>query len=71
MTAASIKQGISYMTNNKGKHTALVFDLKNKAVKELMEDFMDTLDAIDSLNDLTPRKSLKEVRKNLLTSKQT
>ena len=69
MTSASIKQGISYMTNNKGKQTALVFDLKNKDVKELMEDFMDTLDAIDSLNDSTPRKSLKEVRKNLLTSK--
>ena len=69
MTTVSIKQGISYMTNNKGKQTALVFDLKNNAVKELMEDFMDTLDAIDSLNDSTPRKSLSEVRKNLLTSK--
>jgi hypothetical protein len=69
MTTVSIKQGISYMTNNKGKQTALVFDLKNKAVRELMEDFMDTLDAIDSLNDSTPRKSLKEVRENLLTSK--
>lgn len=69
MTTVSIKQGISYMTNNKGKQTALVFDLKNKAVRELMEDFMDTLDAIDSLNDSTPRKSLREVRENLLTSK--
>jgi hypothetical protein len=69
MTTVSIKQGISYITNNKGKQTALVFDLKNKAVRELMEDFMDTLDAIDSLNDSTPRKSLREVRENLLTSK--
>lgn len=69
MTTASIKQGISYMTNNKGKQTAVVFDLKNKAVKEFMEDFMDTLDAIDSLNDSTPRKSLEEVRKNLLASR--
>lgn len=69
MTTVSIKQGISYMTNNKGKQTALVFDLKNKAVRELMEDFMDTLDAVDSLNDSTPRKSLREVRENLLTSK--
>jgi hypothetical protein len=69
MTTVSIKQGISYMTNNKGKQTALVFDLKNKAVRELMEDFMDTLDAIDSLNDSTPRKSLREIRENLLTSK--
>lgn len=69
MTTATIKQGISYVTNNKGEQTAMVFDLKNKAVKELMEDFMDTLDAIDSLNDSTPRKSLDEVRKNLLASK--
>ena len=69
MTTATIKKGISYVTNNKGKQTAVVFDLKNKAVKELMEDFMDTLDAIDSLNDSTPRKSLEEVRKNLLASK--
>lgn len=69
MTTATIKQGISYVTNNKGKQTAIVFDLKNKAVKELMEDFMDTLDAIDSLNDSAPRKFLQEVRKNLLASK--
>jgi hypothetical protein len=69
MTTASIKQGISYMTNNKGKRTGVVFDLKNKAVKELMEDFMDTLDAIDSLNDSTPRKSLKEVKETLLAHK--
>ena len=69
MTTATIKQGISYVTNNRGKQTAVVFDLKNKAVKELMEDFMDTLDAIDSLNDSTPRKSLEDVRKILLASK--
>jgi|GEM_PF-2627508 len=69
MTTATIKQGISYMTNNEGKQTAVVFDLKNKAVKELMEDFMDTLDAIDSLNGSVPRRSLAEVRKNLLASK--
>jgi hypothetical protein len=66
MTATTIKEGISYLTNNKGKKTAVVFDLKNKAVKELMEDFMDTLDAMDSLNDPTSRKPLEEVRKNLL-----
>ncbi len=69
MTKATIKQGISYVTNNRGKQTAMVFDLKNKAIKELMEDFMDTLDTIDSLNDSTPRKSLEEVKKNLLASK--
>ena len=69
MITATIKQGISYVTNNRGKQTAVVFDLKNKAVKELMEDFMDTLDAIDSLNDSTTRKSLEDVRKILLASK--
>jgi crotonobetainyl-CoA:carnitine CoA-transferase CaiB-like acyl-CoA transferase len=66
MTATTIKDGISYLTNNKGKKTAVVFDLKNKAVKELMEDFMDTLDAMDSLSDPTPRKSLSEIKQSLL-----
>ena len=69
MSISDIKQGISYLTNNKGKQTAVVFDLKNKAVKEIMEDFMDTLDAIDSLSELTPRKSIDEVGKSLLGSK--
>ena len=65
MSTKTIKQGISYLTNDKGKQTAVVFDLKNKAIKELMEDFMDTLDAIDSLADPTPRKSLAEVLKGV------
>lgn len=69
MTTATIKQGISYVTNNKGKQTAMVFDLKNKVIKELMEDFMDTLDAMDSLNDSTPRKSLEEIKQIFLASK--
>jgi hypothetical protein len=65
MSTKTIKQGISYLTNNKGKQTAVVFDLKNKAVKELIEDFMDTIDAIDSLADTTPRKSLNEIMKSI------
>lgn len=65
MDTKTIKRGISYLTNDKGKQTAVVFDLKNKAVKELMEDFMDTIDAIDSLNDITPRKSLSEIMKSI------
>jgi hypothetical protein len=69
METATIKQGISYLTNNKGKQTAVVFDLKNKAVKEFMEDFLDTLEAMESLNDPTPRKSLEEVRKDFLSVK--
>jgi hypothetical protein len=69
METATIKQGISYLTNNKGKQTAVVFDLKNKAVKEFMEDFLDTLEAIESLNDPTPRKSLEDVRKGFLSVK--
>ena len=65
MSTSAIKQGISYLTNNNGKQTAVVFDLKNKAVKEIMEDFMDTLDAIDALEDNAPRKSFDEVKNNL------
>jgi hypothetical protein len=69
MSTKTIKQGISYLTNDKGKQTAVVFDLKNKAIKEIMEDFMDTLEAVDALSDAAPRKSINEVRKNLLGSK--
>jgi hypothetical protein len=65
MSTKTLKQGISYLTNDKGKQTAVVFDLKNKAIRELIEDFMDTVDAIDSLNDPTPRKSLADVVKGL------
>jgi len=65
MDTKIIKNGISYLTNNKGKQTAVVFDLKNKAVKELMDDFMDTIEAMESLNDDTPRKSFEEVVKGL------
>lgn len=69
METATIKQGISYLTNNKGKQTAVVFDLKNKAVKEFMEDFLDTLEATESLNDPTPRKSLEEIKNKFLAVK--
>ena len=69
MSTKTIKQGISYVTNNQGKQTAVVFDLKNKAIKEIIDDFMDTLEAVDALNDTAPRKPLDEIRKNLLGSK--
>jgi hypothetical protein len=69
MNTAAIKEGISYLTNNKGRQTAVVFDLKNRAVKEIMEDFMDTLNAMDALEDTTPRKSIDQLRSELLGSK--
>lgn len=63
---AGIRQGMQYVTNAQGERTALLLDLKNKAVKQLVEDLIDTLDAIDAYGD--PRSSSEEVRKELLGS---
>ncbi len=60
METATIQRGISYVTNNFGEKTAMMFDLKNEAIKELMEDLMDTLSAAERIND--PVVSFSEVR---------
>jgi hypothetical protein len=60
METATIQKGISYVTNNFGEKTAMMFDLKNEAVKELMEDLLDTLSAADRIND--PVVPFSEVR---------
>lgn len=50
-TAEMISKGISYQTDIKGKKTAVVFDLKNKAVQEIIEDFFDLLTVKERQND--------------------
>ena len=47
MNPIAIRQGLSYLTNSQGKKTAIQLDLTNEAVQEIVEDLIDTLDAIE------------------------
>ncbi len=60
MEAATIKKGISYITNNEGQQTAIVFDLANQSIRELMEDLLDTLSVVERINE--PTVPFSEVR---------
>lgn len=61
-------KGVSYITNGKGKKTALVIDLeklkKIKSAHEFMEELEDTLDII--LRSDEPAEDWKAVKKDLL-----
>lgn len=67
MNPTAIRQGISYVTNSKGERTALQLDLTNAAVQEIVEDLMDTLDAIERRNE--PTRPFDEVKKEILASR--
>ena len=60
METATIQRDISYITNNFGEKAAMMFDLKNEAIKELTEDLLDTLSAAERIND--PITPFSEVR---------
>lgn len=63
-TNPTLKNSISYLTNAKGEKTAIVLDLKEKIVRDLVEDLLDTLTAIERQNEL--RTSVEEVRKEIM-----
>jgi hypothetical protein len=63
MEAAVLKRGISYLTNNEGRQTAIVFDLANESVQELMEDLFDTLTVVERRGE--PTIPLSEVRADI------
>lgn len=65
--AASIRKWINFLTNDKGLKTAVVFDLKNWWVQQLMEDFFDNLTAIERMNE--PTISFERVKQQLLSKK--
>jgi hypothetical protein len=67
MNPTAIRQGISYVTNSKGEKTALQLDLTNTAVQEIVEDLMDTLDAIERRNE--PNRSFDDVKNEILASR--
>ncbi|GAB3226963.1 hypothetical protein GCM10027423_64010 [Spirosoma arcticum] len=66
MNATAIRQGISYVTNSKGEKTALQLDLTNVAVQEIVEDLMDTLDAVERRNE--PTRPFEEVKNEILSN---
>jgi len=68
MNATAIRQGISYVTNSKGEKTALQLDLTNAAVQEIVEDLIDTLDAVDRKNE--PTRSFEEVKNEIIASRR-
>jgi hypothetical protein len=68
MNATAIRQGISYVTNSKGEKTALQLDLTNAAVQEIVEDLIDTLDAMERRNE--PTRSFEEVKNEILASRR-
>ena len=68
MNATAIRQGISYVTNSKGEKTALQLDLTNAAVQEIVEDLIDTLDAVDRKNE--PTRSFDEVKNEIIASRR-
>ena len=67
MNTAAIRQGISYVTNNKGEKTALQLDLTNNAVQEIVEDLIDTLDAMERINEQT--RPFEEIKNEILMSR--
>ena len=67
MNTTAIRQGISYVTNSRGEKTALQLDLTNSAVQEIVEDLMDTLDAIERRNE--PTRSFEDVKNEILVSR--
>lgn len=67
MNPTALRQGISYVTNSKGERTALQLDLTNAAVQEIVEDLMDTLDAIERRNE--PTRRFEDVKKEILANR--
>lgn len=55
-------KGINYMTNEKGKKTAVVIDLA--MYSEYLEDFLDGIEAESRKNE--PKISFEEVKKKLV-----
>ena len=67
MNAKAIRQGISYVTNSKGERTALQLDLTNTAVREIVEDLMDTIEAMERRDE--PTRSFEDVKSEILKSR--
>ncbi|WP_064198001.1 MULTISPECIES: hypothetical protein [Emticicia] len=63
MTATTLKKHVRYVTDAKGKATDIIISLKNKEVREYIEDLMDTQEAMTRDDDDTI--PWEEVKANL------
>jgi hypothetical protein len=53
--------------NSKGEKTALQLDLTNVAVQKIVEDLMDTLDAVERRSE--PTRPFEDVKNEILASR--
>lgn len=63
MTATTLKKHVRYVTDAKGKPTDIIISLKNKEVREYIEDLMDAQEAMARDDDDTI--PWEEVKANL------
>lgn len=63
MTTTTLKKHVRYITDAKGKPTDIIISLKNKEVREYIEDLMDTQEAMARDDDDTI--PWEEVKANL------
>lgn len=63
MTATTLQKHVRYVTDAKGKATDIIISLKNKEVREYIEDLMDTQEAMARDDDDTI--PWEEVKANL------
>ena len=66
--AQAIRKNISFMTNNKGHKTGVVFNLRNKETQELLEDLIDTLIAVERKDE--PARPFDEFKQEILAKRK-
>jgi BMFP domain-containing protein YqiC len=64
IATTALRKSISYVTDTSGDKLAIQFNLKNRIVREIMEDFLDTLDIID--REKEPSRPFDEVHQEIL-----
>lgn len=63
----AIRNSISYVTDTNGDKLAIQFDLKNKEIREIVEDFLDILDVVERENE--PSRPFEEVHQEILAKR--
>jgi BMFP domain-containing protein YqiC len=63
----AIRNSISYVTDTNGDKLAIQFDLKNKKIREIVEDFLDILDVVERENE--PSRPFEEVNQEILAKR--
>lgn len=63
----AIRNSISYVTDTNGDKLAIQFDLKNKEIREIVEDFLDILDLVERENE--PSRPFEEVHQEILAKR--